>query len=250
MTQLPASKDLIERITGKYSTILADPPWQFQNRTGKMAPEHKRLLRYPTMTLNDIKELPVALLADDPAHLYLWCPNAMLVSGLEVLKAWGFEYKSNIIWHKVRKDGGSDGRGVGFYFRNVTEMILFGVRGKNKKKSRRTLAPARSQVNYLATRKREHSRKPDEIFDIIESCSPGPFLELFARFPRLGWTTWGNENVEENESNGVALRKGHVASHLRLVEPPKGYLGEVKPKTKESVVIDPTFEQIALRRAS
>jgi N6-adenosine-specific RNA methylase IME4 len=101
----------------------------------------------------------------------------------------GFTYKSNIVWHKVRKDGGSDGRGVGFYFRNVTELILFGVRGKNA----RTLAPGRRQVNLLATRKREHSRKPDEQYDIIEACSPGPFVELFGRGTRKGWTTWGNQ---------------------------------------------------------
>lgn len=234
------ARDLLDGVHGKYRTILADPPWQFDNRTGKMAPEHKRLLRYPTMKLREIEELPVCALADDPAHLYLWCPNAMLESGLKVLRAWGFEYKTNIVWHKIRKDGGSDGRGVGFYFRNVTEMILFGVRGKN---ARRTLAPARSQVNFLATRKREHSRKPDEIFDIIERCSPGPFLELFARFPRLGWSAWGNEDVEENESNGVALRKGHVAKHLRLVEPPRGYRGEIALEIK-------AFEESAIRRAS
>ena len=89
----------------------------------------------------------------------------------------------------MRKDGGSDGRGVGFYFRNVTELILFGVRGKNA----RTLAPGRSQVNLLATRKREHSRKPDEQYAIIEACSPGPYLELFARGKRAGWQVWGNE---------------------------------------------------------
>lgn len=235
------SRELLEKFTGKFSTILADPPWQFDNRTGKMAPEHKRLLRYPTMKLTEIKELPVSALAGDPSHLYLWCPNALLESGLEVLKAWGFEYKTNIIWHKVRKDGGSDGRGVGFYFRNVTEMILFGVRGKG---ARRTLAPARSQVNYLASRKREHSRKPDEIFDIIERCSPGPYLELFARFPREGWETWGNEDVHENHQAGVALRKGHVAPHLRLVEPPRNYRGGVRTETAES------FEEIASLRAS
>lgn len=235
------ARDLLNRVKGKYRTILADPPWQFDNRTGKMAPEHKRLLRYPTMKLNEIKELPISMLADDPSHLYLWVPNALLQSGLEVMKSWGFEYKTNIIWHKIRKDGGSDGRGVGFYFRNVTEMILFGVRGKG---NRRTLAPGRSQVNFLATRKREHSRKPDEIFDIIESCSPGPFLELFARFPRQNWTTWGNEDIEENQSVGVALRKGHVAQHLRLVEPPKGYSGVTSTKLAE------TPEEAAIRLAS
>ena len=173
----------------RFATILADPPWQFTNRTGKIAPEHSRLSRYGTMTLDEISELPISDLAEPTAHLYLWCPNALLPEGLAVMKAWGFNYKSNIVWHKVRKDGGSDGRGVGFYFRNVTELLLFGVRGKNA----RTLAPGRRQVNLLGTRKREHSRKPDEQYEIIEACSPGPFLELFGRGMRKGWTTWGDQ---------------------------------------------------------
>ncbi|MGH6754682.1 MAG: MT-A70 family methyltransferase, partial [Bradyrhizobium sp.] len=191
--ELNASDDL-RALVGqrKFKTILADPPWQFQNRTGKVAPEHKRLNRYGTMTLAEIMALPVANAAADTAHLYLWVPNALLPEGLEVMRAWGFSYKSNLIWHKVRKDGGSDGRGVGFYFRNVTEVILFGVRGKNA----RTLAPGRSQVNYLSSRKREHSRKPDEQYPLIESCSPGPYLELFARGPRPRWTIWGNQADE------------------------------------------------------
>lgn len=176
----------------KFQTILADPPWQFQNRTGKMAPEHKRLSRYATMTLEEIKALPVSRVVQEPAHLYLWVPNALLPEGLQVLAAWGFQYKSNIAWLKIRKDGEPDGRGVGFYFRNVTEMLLFGVRGKNA----RTLAPARSQVNVIKTRKREHSRKPDEQYPLIEACSPGPRLELFARGPRKGWTVWGNQAEE------------------------------------------------------
>jgi N6-adenosine-specific RNA methylase IME4 len=173
----------------KFGTILADPPWQFQNRTGKMAPEHKRLQRYNTMRLQDIKDLPVQTVVTEPAHLYLWVPNALLADGLEVMEHWGFEYKSNIIWYKVRKDGGPDRRGVGFYFRNVTEILLFGVRGKKV----RTLKAGRSQPNIITSRKREHSRKPDEQYDIIESCSWGPFLELFARGSRTGWCTWGNQ---------------------------------------------------------
>jgi N6-adenosine-specific RNA methylase IME4 len=176
----------------RFGTILADPPWQFQNRTGKIAPEHKRLARYGTMTLEDIKTLPVSMLAADVCHLYLWCPNALLPDGLAVMAAWGFHYKSNIVWHKIRKDGGSDGRGVGFYFRNVTELILFGIRGKNA----RTLAPGRTQVNYICSRKREHSRKPDEQYSLIESCSGGSYLELFARGERPGWACWGNQAVE------------------------------------------------------
>ncbi len=188
-----ASDDLLETAgKQKFRTVLADPPWQFQNRTGKMAPEHRRLSRYETMTLRDIKDLPVEATVEDTAHLYLWVPNALLREGLEVMDAWGFTYKTNLIWYKVRRDGGPDRRGVGFYFRNVTEMVLFGVRGKNA----RTLQPGRSQENIISTRKREHSRKPDEQYDIIEACSPGPYLELFARGPRPGWTVWGNQAEE------------------------------------------------------
>ena len=186
------SEDFVKFVNKrKYSTILADPPWQFSNRTGKMAPEHKRLSRYSTMNLQDIKELPVSLVANDNCHLYLWIPNALLREGLEVMEAWGFKYKTNIIWHKIRKDGGPDGRGVGFYFRNTTEIVLFGLRGHM-----RTFAPGRRQVNIIRSMKREHSRKPDELYDIIEACSPDPYLELFARGKRKGWHQWGNE-VEE-----------------------------------------------------
>ena len=155
----------------RYKTIYADPPWQFQNRTGKVAPEHKRLTRYSTMRLDEIKALPVSEVTDEKCHLYLWVPNALLPEGLEVMKAWGFEYKTNIIWEKVRKDGMPDGRGVGFYFRNVTEMLLFGIKGDKN----RTLAAGRSQVNLIRSIKREHSRKPDEFCALIESCSSAPF---------------------------------------------------------------------------
>lgn len=185
-----AALDLLKFVGDKrYRTILADPPWRFENRTGKMAPEHRRLSRYGTMSIEEICALPVADIADTTAHLYMWVPNALLPEGLQVLRSWGFIYKTNIVWHKLRKDGGSDGRGVGFYFRNVTELILFGVRGKNA----RTLAPARSQVNYIGTRKREHSRKPDEQYELIQDCSPGPYLEMFARGVRPGWDVWGNQ---------------------------------------------------------
>jgi N6-adenosine-specific RNA methylase IME4 len=171
-----------------FGTILADPPWQFMNRTGKVAPEHQRLMRYPTMALEEIKRLPVGELACPQSHLYLWVPNALLAEGLAVMQAWGYTYKTNVVWIKVRRDGGPDGRGVGFYFRNVTELVLFGTHG-----SLRTLAPGRRQVNVIPSRKREHSRKPDELYTIIEQCSPGPYLELFARYQRTGWIQWGNQ---------------------------------------------------------
>jgi N6-adenosine-specific RNA methylase IME4 len=177
-----------ELVSGPFGTILIDPPWRFENRTGKMAPEHRRLRRYATLSFEEIAALPVGTLAMSQAHLYLWCPNALLAEGLRILQAWGFTYKTNLVWYKVRKDGGPDGRGVGFYFRNVTELVLFGVRGKL-----RTLAPGRRQVNLFTSHKREHSRKPEELYGIIEACSPGPYVELFARQRRAGWHSWGDQ---------------------------------------------------------
>jgi len=104
------------------------------------------------------------------------------------MRRWGFTYKTNLVWYKIRKDGGPDGRGVGFYFRNVTELVLFGIRGRM-----RTLKPGRTQVNLLGSRKRRHSHKPDEMWELIERCSPAPRVELFARHSRVGWEQWGDE---------------------------------------------------------
>jgi N6-adenosine-specific RNA methylase IME4 len=215
-------------VEGGFRTILADPPWRFTNRTGKVAPEHRRLDRYSTMEIKNICALRVSEVAAPNSHLYLWVPNALLPEGLKVMEAWGFRYVSNIIWAKRRKDGGPDGRGVGFYFRNVTEMLLFGVRG-----SMRTLQPARSRVNMIETRKREHSRKPDEQYELIEACSPGPFLELFARHSRSGWTIWGDEADPEIVPRG-RVHKGYTGGsivvpqlqlHMRLDDESADYLG-------------------------
>ena len=198
----------LPEIVGGFSTVLADPPWRFANRTGKVAPEHRRLDRYSTMPLDAIKALEVKSILAPNAHLYLWVPNALLPDGLEVMSGWGFRYVSNIVWAKRRIDGGPDGRGVGFYFRNVTEMLLFRVRG-----SMRTLAPGRSQVNMIETRKREHSRKPDEQYALIESCSPGAYLEMFARHKRPGWTVWGDESSDEVVPRGT-VHKGYVGGPM------------------------------------
>ena len=194
---------VFESLSGKrFGTILIDPPWRFLNRTGKMAPEHKRLRRYRTMDFAEIAALPVADLSLPQSHLYLWCPNALLAEGLAIMQAWGFTYKTNIVWYKVRKDGGPDGRGVGFYFRNVTELLLFGTRGKL-----RTLKAGRTRVNIIVTRKQEHSRKPDEAYEIIEACSPGPFVELFARQRRAGWEQWGDQ------VDSYAVERPHFPSY-------------------------------------
>jgi N6-adenosine-specific RNA methylase IME4 len=184
-----AAKDLLDQTPQAFGTIYADPPWRFTNRTGKMAPEHKRLRRYPTLSLEEIAELPVARVAKPQAHLYLWVPNALVTEGLEVMRRWGFTYKTHIVWYKVRKDGGPDRRGVGFYFRNVTEMCLFGTRGTNI----RTRTRGRTQPNIVISQKTFHSRKPAEMYEIIEDCSYGPYIELFSRTQREGWTMWGNQ---------------------------------------------------------
>lgn len=202
--------------------MLADPPWRFANRTGKVAPEHRRLDRYSTMSLDAIKALAVQDVLAANAHLYLWVPNALLPDGLEVLSAWGFRYVSNIVWAKRRIDGGPDGRGVGFYFRNVTELLLFGVRG-----SMRTLAPGRSQVNMIETRKREHSRKPDEQYELIESCSPGPYLEMFARHRRAGWAVWGDESADEVVPRG-AVHKGYAGGAILPPLRPHEHIGAAR----------------------
>src|SRR5271166_4678336 len=232
-----ASDDLIRWAGGKkFTTILADPPWRFQNSTGKVAPEHRRLSRYGTMSLKEIKALPVSDIARETAHLYLWVPNALLPDGLAVMEAWGFSYKSNIVWHKIRKDGGSDGRGVGFYFRNVTELVLFGVRGKNA----RTLDAGRRQVNYIGTQKREHSRKPDELHPIIEACSPGPHAELFARGSRKGWSCWGVESAEYIPTWDT------YANHSQASNPI--YIAKAKEAKPEKPILSPAiFIEKALR---
>lgn len=216
------SLDFVNSVKNEgYKTILADPPWRFTNRTGKVAPEHKRLNRYETLSLKEIMEMPVSIVAADSSHLYLWVPNALLPEGLEVMKAWGFQYKSNLIWHKVRKDGGPDGRGVGFYFRNTTEIVLFGTRGRM-----RTLSPGRSQVNILRTQKQEHSRKPKELYELIEKCSPGPFFEIFARGKRKGWDVFGNQAEDYNidwetyaNNSKVLNEKDDNTLQLTLLEP-------------------------------
>jgi N6-adenosine-specific RNA methylase IME4 len=195
-------------LRGRFGTILIDPPWRFANRTGKMAPEHKRLHRYPTMSFEEIAALPVAEHALPRSHLYLWCPNALLLEALQIMKLWGFTYKTNIVWYKTRKDGGPDGRGVGFYFRNVTELLLFGIRG-----NLRTLNAGRRQVNIIVSRKQEHSWKPEQAYEIIEACSPGPYLELFARRRRTGWQWWGNQAESYEVTRPlIPMYNGHVAA--------------------------------------
>lgn len=222
------SKDFLQSVPNKgFGTVLADPPWRFLNRTGKVAPEHKRLSRYETLSTEEIMEMPVNIVTADRSHLYLWVPNALLQEGLQVLKAWGFQYKTNIVWHKIRKDGGPDGRGVGFYFRNTTELLLFGVKG-----SLRTLQPGRTQVNIVKSQKQEHSRKPDEVYGIIEKCSPGPFLEIFSRGTRPGWTVFGNQS-DAYEPNWPTYSNNSKSGKKNYIENPHELVLDLKEKKKQ-----------------
>ncbi len=160
--------------TKKYRTILADPPWDIQQKGARGAAQH-----YDLMTLERIKALPVKDLAEENAHCWLWVTNATMKVGFEVLEAWGFTERSIFTWIKLRM-------GLGVYLRNCTEHILLGTRGK---------APVlcNNQINYGIFPLQEHSHKPEECHKIIERVSPGPYLELFARRRQPGWDVWGNE---------------------------------------------------------
>jgi N6-adenosine-specific RNA methylase IME4 len=165
----------------KYACILADPPWS-TNQTGKWgATQH-----YPVMKLKDICALRVEQLAADDAHLWLWITNSNFFEAIRVMEAWGFSYRSCLTSIKPRF-------GLGAYLRNQTEHLLLGVRGR---------APIqfRSQGSWFYAPVQEHSHKPEEQYAIVERCSPGPYLELFARRTRPGWDVWGNE-----VSSNVAL---------------------------------------------
>jgi len=162
-----------------FRTILADPPWDVLQRSGRGAHRH-----YSLMTVDEIAALPVGKLAHTEAHLWLWVTNATLFAGQAVMGAWGFTYRSCLTWVKPGLGLGSS------YLRNNTEHLLFGTKGR---------APVlyRSQPTWLFAPKQDHSHKPEEQYAVIERCSPGPYLELFARRRRPDWQAWGNEVVSD-----------------------------------------------------
>ncbi len=167
------------------------------------------------MALEDICALAVAGLLAEPAHCYLWISNVLLEDGLRVRRGPRFTYKTMLVWHKVRADGGSDGSGWASTSATVTEPVLFGPPGPPTH-----ARPRRRQVNLLASRKREHSRKPDELYDVVKACSPGPYLELCARYARPGRVAWGDEadsrRPREARTRGATSRWGSsVGSMLR-----------------------------------
>lgn len=172
-----------EELRGRYSVILADPPWSYAN-TGLAGNVHTHgELPYPPMETSAICELPIAELATANAVLFLWVTNAMLVDGLDVVRAWGFEYRTKAVWLKNRAAA------AGFYVRSRTEDLWICVRGRGM-----TIAPSKLADNVLDGPVREHSRKPDSAYRLIERYYPrAKKLELFARRARRGWRAWGNE---------------------------------------------------------
>jgi N6-adenosine-specific RNA methylase IME4 len=164
--------------TQQFTTIVADPPWRYGNTATRGAAED----HYPTMSVEEICGLDVEAWADDDAHLYLWVTVPFLREGLAVLDAWGFTYKTMLTWAKPQM-------GMGNYFRVSTEHVLFGVRGSLRTSDRAT-------TNWFIADRQRHSAKPESFFDLVEKCSPGPYLEMFARRRRLNdqWSYWGNES--------------------------------------------------------
>ncbi len=200
----------------KYRTIVADPPWPYENRDGDgydviakgRVKDGSRLQRsvremgYRTMGMSEIMSLKPPAEAD--AHLYLWTTNAFMDEAHDVVRRWGFKPKTILTWVKTHQDDcGRVSMKTGYYFRGATEHVIFGVRGSLKLLAREGLPTA-----FLWTRTR-HSVKPEAFYDLVETASPGPYLELFARTQRLGWDTWGNEAL----------------NHVTLADPPTGGTG-------------------------
>lgn len=173
-----------EGLNPPYSTIVADPPWPYRQNSGTITTranhaDTKPDLQYSRLSMSDLRRMPVEALAAPNAHLYLWATNPLLREAFTVMEAWGFEYKTMLTWRKL------GALGMGFFFRGDTEHVLFGVRGSLP------IEPALRSRNWFEAAKGRHSVKPASFYDLAEKVSPGPYVELFARQPRLSWDSWG-----------------------------------------------------------
>ena len=177
----------------KYHTIYADPPWM-ERGAGKIKRGADR--HYSLMSTKEIRALDVPSIAAPDCWLFLWVTNNFLEDGLDVMKAWGFQYKTTIVWVKMK-----DSRlqiGLGQYFRGASELCLFGTKGHLPYKTDENGKRLQGVTAILAERTR-HSKKPDAMRAMIERVSYGPYVELFAREPHPGWDVWGNEVESEIE---------------------------------------------------
>ena len=192
--------------TQKYSTILADPPWDIHQTGNYGAVNH-----YDLMTLERIKAMPVADLCEENAHCWLWTTASTLEHGYDVLRKWGFTPRSIFIWLKPRL-------GLGVYLRNCAEFVIMSNKGK------KSPILFKAQMNWGFFPLQEHSHKPEEVHKIIERCSPGPYLELFARRRQPGWDVWGNEIDSDIEIPGYPVPKYSEKANLKNNE--KGDVNE------------------------
>jgi N6-adenosine-specific RNA methylase IME4 len=188
-----------KRAAVRYRTIVADPPWHYDNHATMPGNAKKQghvtkrqSLPYSTMTVAAIRELPVVTLAEADCRLFLWTTNLYLPESFSVVSAWGFTYKQTLVWHKT----GNPSPFGGSVAPNHAEFLLVADRGS-------PAIPSRLSGSVIAAPKPyEHSKKPEGFLDLIETCSPPPFLEMFARYPRLGWDTWGDEALNHVELAG------------------------------------------------
>lgn len=189
----PIKKDRIneniEFPAGKYSVIYADPPWQYNNSGfDESASSH-----YPTeettkiINLEDISGKPVTKLTTNDSVLFLWTTNPFLMEGLEVVRSWGFKYKTNFVWIKNK------GPSIGWFNMGRHELVLIGVEKDNRH-------PAEKYNSWFEAEVTKHSKKPDIVYEMIETMYAGPYIELFARNTRQGWDSWGNE-ISKNKEN-------------------------------------------------
>lgn len=181
----------------KYSVILADPPWKFQTFSAKGITTKGAEGNYSCMPIEEIQQMPVADLADKDCFLFMWATFPLLPEALATMAAWGFKYKTGASWHKTTKNG-KDAFGTGYVFRSAAELLLVGTRGKPKTLNRST----RNVIHGVV---REHSRKPDSQYEMIESLCSGERIELFARQHRTGWDCWGNETDKFGVSENVKI---------------------------------------------
>jgi N6-adenosine-specific RNA methylase IME4 len=183
--KLEAKRDLADEIrkapppppSGPFGVVVLDPPWRYDLRLED--PSHRGKVTYPDMSIEEIAALPVPRLAEPDCVLWLWTTNTFMEEACQLVRGWGFEKKTILTWDKVNL-------GVGDYLRNVTEHCILAVRG-------RPLLDLRAQTTLITEKRREHSRKPEVFYALVESLCPGSKLEMFAREVRPGWQAWGAE---------------------------------------------------------
>ena len=179
--KIAAAPEPLKIISGRFATIMIDPPWDWgdegdQDQLGRARPT------YETWPIERIMGLPVGEIADRDCHLYLWVTNRSLPKGFPLLERWGFRYVTALTWVKPSF-------GMGNYFRGQTEQVLFGVKGNQPLKRHDV-----GTVFHAPRGPEGHSSKPAEFYDLVESCSPGPYLEMFSRSERPQWVMWGESS--------------------------------------------------------